>query len=96
MVKKISVDKLLLGMYVCGTDRKWIDLPFFRLKFLLNSAKQLATLQHYCKHVLIDTEKCCDEDVTAEPMPPHIITMIELADTFDLYEKTLYIRFFVQ
>ncbi len=81
MVKKISVDKLQLGMYVCGTDRKWIDLPFFRLKFLLNSEKQIATLQHYCDQVLIDTEKGCDEKVNAEAMPP--ITMIKLADTFD-------------
>jgi hypothetical protein len=81
MVKKISVDKLQLGMYVCGTDRKWIDLPFFRQKFLLNSEKQIATLQHYCKQVLIDTEKGCDEKVNEEAMPPIIIT--KLADTFE-------------
>ena len=82
MVKKISVEKLQLGMFVCGTDRKWIDLPFFRQKFLLESEKQIATLKNYCKQVLIDTEKGCDEAVTAEAILQPT-TMIELADTFD-------------
>jgi hypothetical protein len=81
MIKKISVEKLQLGMYVCGTDRKWIDLPFFRSKFQLTSAKEIATLQHYCKQVLIDTEKGRDEELVTDLSPPIISPALE--DTFD-------------
>ena len=79
MVKKISVEKLRLGMYICGTDRKWIDLPFFRSKFLLHAEKEIAALQHYCKQVLIDTEKGCDEEAEVKLAN----TTAELADTFE-------------
>lgn len=47
-------------MFVCGTDRKWIDIPFFRRKFLITSEEQINTLQAYCRTVVIDTEKGAD------------------------------------
>ncbi len=47
-------------MFICSTDRKWIDIPFFRRKFLITSDKQINTLQAYCRIVVIDTEKGVD------------------------------------
>lgn len=52
-------------MFICGTDRKWIDLPFFRQKFLITSNKQINTLREYCEFVYIDTEK--GVDVISQP-----------------------------
>ncbi|OQW70296.1 MAG: hypothetical protein BVN35_18080 [Proteobacteria bacterium ST_bin11] len=60
MVKKININQLRKGMFVCGTDRKWIDTPFFRTKFLIASDKQINTLKEYCKIVSIDTSKGVD------------------------------------
>ncbi len=47
-------------MFLCGTDRKWLELPFFRRKFLITSTDQINTLREYCKFVYIDTEKGVD------------------------------------
>ncbi|MFU8789454.1 MAG: HD-GYP domain-containing protein [Methylobacter sp.] len=60
MIKKIPVNKLRKNMFVCDTDRKWIELPFFRQKFQITSDKQIKTLQEYCKIVAIDTLKGVD------------------------------------
>ena len=60
MIKEISVKQLRKGMFICSTDRKWIDIPFFRRKFLITSDKQINTLQAYCRIVVIDTEKGVD------------------------------------
>lgn len=57
MIKKINVEQLEVGMYVVDTDRKWLDLPFFRTRFSVTSAKQIATLREYCRFVYIDTTK---------------------------------------
>lgn len=60
MTKKIDVTQLRKGMFICGTDRKWIEIPFFRRKFPITSDKQINTLRAYCKFVYIDTEKGVD------------------------------------
>jgi len=60
MTKKINVKQLRKGMFICGTDRKWIDMPFFRKKFLITSNKQINTLREYCEFVYIDTERGVD------------------------------------
>ena len=66
MVKKININQLRKGMFVCGTDRKWIDTPFFHTKFLISSDKQINTLKEYCQTVSIDTGKGIDVDKPAE------------------------------
>ncbi len=58
-------------MFLCGTDRKWLELPFFRRKFLITSTDQISTLRVYCKFVYIDTEKGIDV------IPPEQQTIIE-------------------
>jgi hypothetical protein len=77
MIKKIDVKQLRKNMYICGTDRKWIDLPFFRQKFLITSSDQINTIKEYCKIVYIDTDKGVDvissqEDQT---IPEHEISV---------------------
>ncbi|MBD9360454.1 HD-GYP domain-containing protein [Methylomonas fluvii] len=71
MVKKININQLRKGMFVCGTDRKWLDTPFFRTKFLISSDKQINTLKEYCQTVSIDTAKGLD---VAEPDHTETIT----------------------
>ncbi len=75
MIKKIDVTQLRKGMFICGTDRKWIEIPFFRRKFPITSDKQINTLRAYCKFVYIDTEK--GVDVISRP---EIQTVIEHND----------------
>lgn len=60
MIKKIPVNRLAIGMYLCGNDRKWLETPFFRSKFLVKTEHQIAGLREYCKFVFIDTKKGID------------------------------------
>lgn len=60
MIKEIRSNQLQKGMFICGTDRKWIDIPFFRSKFMITSGEQIKTLQAYCRIVAIDTDKGID------------------------------------
>ncbi|PPK74892.1 putative nucleotidyltransferase with HDIG domain [Methylobacter tundripaludum] len=89
MTKKIDVTQLRKGMFICGTDRKWIDIPFFRKKFLITSDKQISTLQEYCEFVYIDTEKGVD-------VSPAIIeqhnddTFVDLDSSKQIHEDTSY------
>lgn len=67
MIKKIDVAHLRIGMFICGTDQKWIDIPFFRRKFLIATDKQIRTFREHCKFVEIDTEKGADVIRQTEP-----------------------------
>ena len=84
MLKKININQLQKGMFICGTDRKWIDLPFLRTKFLVSSDKTVNTLQEYCQFVYIDTDKGCDaaDQPVAEANPAEL--------TLDSPAKSLY------
>lgn len=75
MTKKIAIAQLQKNMFLCGTDRKWLELPFFRRKFLITTNDQIITLREYCKFVYIDTEK--GEDII--PPEQHIIIEHELS-----------------
>jgi len=89
MTKKIDVTQLRKGMFICGTDRKWIDIPFFRKKFLITSDKQISTLQEYCEFVYIDTEK--GEDVSPAIIEQHNDdTFVDLDSSKQIHEDTLY------
>lgn len=67
MIKKIDVAHLRIGMFICGTDRKWIDIPFFRRKFLITTDEQIRTFRAHCQFVEIDTEKGADVIRQTEP-----------------------------
>ena len=83
MVKKISVENLRLGMYICDTDRRWIDLPFMRMKFLLVSTKQIDTLKQYCKQVRIDTDKGLDDSGPMETMTQLVTAELDVMFAYD-------------
>ncbi|PPD35629.1 MAG: hypothetical protein CTY19_00830 [Methylomonas sp.] len=68
MIKKIPVERLSIGMFVCGNDRKWLETPFFRTKFMLKTAQQVAELRDYCTYVFIDTDKGIDVSMPEEPV----------------------------
>lgn len=71
MIKKIPVHHLKKGMYVCGNDRKWLDTPFFKTKFLVTSDEQINALKEYYQFILIDTSK--GGDVAADAMSEHSV-----------------------
>lgn len=61
MLKRIPVDQLRLGMYVHEFCGSWMDHPFWRGAFLLDSTKDLqAILSTGLKEVWIDTSKGLD------------------------------------
>ncbi len=56
-------------MYLCGIDRPWMDTPFLRHRFLIQSTADLAKLQQCgVQEITIDTERGLD--ATSPPEPP--------------------------
>lgn len=54
--RKILVDELQLGMYVCELDRPWLETPFLFQGFPVLSKQELMQLQQCCDFVFIDEE----------------------------------------
>ena len=81
MTKKINVKQLRNNMFICGTDRKWIDMPFLRQKFLITSNQQIDALREYCEFVYIDTEK--GADVISQPEAKTIIDQLNETTSVD-------------
>lgn len=73
MIKKITIAQLRKGMYVCGNNRKWLETPFFRTKFVVVSDDQIVELGEYCQFVYIDTQKGCDVETAADSKPSNLI-----------------------
>lgn len=61
MRKKISVDELVVGMYVTELCGSWMDSPFWRSAFVLSEPKQISALQSSkIREVWIDVEREAD------------------------------------
>lgn len=61
MLKKISTDAVRLGMYLHAFEGNWLSHPFWKNKFVLDDANDLARLrQSGLSGVWIDTEKGVD------------------------------------
>ena len=61
MLKRIPVEKLLVGMYIHEFCGSWYDHPFWRPAFLLGNDKDLRDIQSTgIKEVWIDTAKGLD------------------------------------
>jgi putative nucleotidyltransferase with HDIG domain len=61
MLKRISVDHLRLGMYIQEFCGSWMDHPFWRTAFLLDSEKDLSTIHSTgIRELWIDTSKGLD------------------------------------
>jgi len=69
MLKKISVDELRLGMHLHELGGKWVDHPFWKAKFVLRDASELAQLRDSgVRECWIDVSKGLD--VAAAPVLP--------------------------
>jgi HD-GYP domain-containing protein (c-di-GMP phosphodiesterase class II) len=76
MLKKITIDRLVLGMHVKEFCGSWMDHPFWRGGFVVNNPKDLATIHaSKIKEVWIDSSKGVDvverrrvEDAVAPPV----------------------------
>ena len=68
MLKRISVDDLTLGMYVHEFCGSWMDHPFWRSRFVLDSLKDLERIRDTpIREVMIDISR--GKDVAAAPPP---------------------------
>ena len=64
MLKTIPTHKVKLGMYIHELQGAWVDHPFWKRKFILDSQKDLQNLHaSVIKAVVIDTAKGLDEEV---------------------------------
>lgn len=67
MLKRISVQDVRLGMYVHKFCGSWMDHPFWRNKFLLETTDDLKTIQASAiKEIWIDISRGLDVLGTAE------------------------------
>ena len=57
-IKKISVDDLMIGMFVRDLDRPWQDTPFALEGFLVKQAEQIPKIRTYCDYVYVDPGRC--------------------------------------
>lgn len=58
MKLRVATDRVRLGMYLAGMDCGWMDSPFWRQRFLLDSPADLELLRNSrISHVTIDTAK---------------------------------------
>jgi len=58
--RKIQVDQVRPGMFVCRLDREWTETPFLLQGFVVDGDDDIAQLRRYCTHVYIDVEKSHD------------------------------------
>ncbi|MHB8494397.1 MAG: HD-GYP domain-containing protein [Casimicrobiaceae bacterium] len=63
----VSTDKLRLGMFVAELDRPWLETPFPLQGFLVNNPKQLNSLRHLCREVVIDVERSAADSIEHLP-----------------------------
>ncbi|MCC6206885.1 MAG: HD-GYP domain-containing protein [Gammaproteobacteria bacterium] len=68
--EKVSVQNLVLGMYVARLDRPWIGTPFPIQGFHIKSFDEIRTLGSYCRYVYVDMVKSKIEvDPSAKSRP---------------------------
>lgn len=78
MIRKLSIHQLLPGMFVVDLHRKWLEHSFWRQKFFIRDAAQVARLiEEGITEVSIDTEKGIDLPPVA---PPPVVPRSEDAE----------------
>ena len=71
MLKKISIGQLAPGMFLHAFCGSWLDHPFWRKRFLIRDAAQVAALRSSGPVACwIDLERGCDVAQAAEVSPP--------------------------
>ena len=56
-LKKTPVENLILGMYVAGLDKPWLDTPFAMQGFYLRSDAAISRVCEVCRHVYVDPRR---------------------------------------
>lgn len=56
-LKKIPVENLIIGMYVAGLDRPWLDTPFRTQGFYLRSQEAVQRVCETCQYVFVDPRR---------------------------------------
>ncbi len=80
MLKTIPTHKVKLGMYIHELQGAWVDHPFWKRKFILDSQKDLQSLHaSVIKAVIIDTAKGLDEEVEQVEITPVKVTPLSEA-----------------
>jgi HD-GYP domain-containing protein (c-di-GMP phosphodiesterase class II) len=75
MLKKIRVDQVRLGMHLHALEGAWMDHPFWKTRFVLRDAEQLARLQEsLVEEVWIDVGKGLDVVEPAAELPRPVAT----------------------
>lgn len=65
MLKTISTDQVVIGMYIHALKGAWVDHPFWKTRFVLDDIQDLKKLQSsIIKQVVIDTAKGLDLPAT--------------------------------
>ena len=68
MIKQIDVSELCIGMFIHDLNRDWINHPFLRNRFLVQSAHDIEEIVELgVSHVYIDTEQGLDVSTKASP-----------------------------
>ncbi len=81
MLKRISVNDLILGMHIKEFCGSWLDHPFWRTCFILTDEADLRQIQHCkIKEVWIDISKGLDvpRPPETQPVPPSINAAVEI------------------
>lgn len=63
--RKVGIDELLVGMYVCRLDRSWLGTPFGLQGFMVRSPEQIRALGELCSFVYIDVLKSVESAISA-------------------------------
>lgn len=75
MLKKIPVEQIRLGMHLEAFCGAWLDHPFWRSKFVLTDAKDIALiLESPISEVWIDISKGLDSETTEAANEAEIVT----------------------
>lgn len=98
--KKITVDKLELGMYVTELDRPWLESPFLFQGFFLTTQKHIDAVEDVCEYVFIDTTRHIEADgeflkeeerknIVYPPPPKKEVPFgAEIKNADNIYQKT--------
>ncbi len=98
--KRISIDQLILGMYLVEMDVPWYRTPFFSHKFVIKDQDTIQLMKHHgIRMVTIDTSKGLDVSSPASqagsenpehkvPSEPPPLESLSPANTIASYEPT--------
>lgn len=71
MQRRISIDQLVVGMYVTGLDKSWLSTPFWRHHMQITNDEQIQALRKAgIRYVEIDTDKGSDIPCSVDAVDP--------------------------